>query len=169
LNPDILFVNENRNRHTRIIRLASKATEWGTWYSDVLRKEIAKQDFDALTLDNLKVLGYHRVYDQVSHKDAFGTHNKYEFSSFYKDVASGKIEIDDPEFKEAILMAHAPQVDTGYASEDPRYEDALAKHAPKSVTAWAKKHYPLINGNNIQYKTQIAEYINSEYAKRNGV
>jgi len=169
LNPDILFVNENRNRHTRIIRLASKATEWGTWYSDVLRKEVAKQDFDELTVDNLKVLAYDRVYNQVSHNDAFGTHNKYEFTSFYKDVKSGKIEIDDPEFKDAILMVHAAHVHTGYASEDPRYKDALVKYAPKSATRWVMEYYPLINGNNIKYRTQIADYINSEYAKRNGV
>lgn len=169
LHPDVLFVNENKNRHTRIQRLANSATEWGTWYTNTLRSEIAKADFDALTVDNLKVLGYHHVYDDVSHADAFGTYNKYEFTPFYIDVKNGTIDIDDPDFKEAILWSHAPRPYIGFAAEDARYRDAISKHGPSDAVRWIRKYYPLINGNNIRYKTQIAEYINSEYAKRNGV
>jgi hypothetical protein len=155
--PDVVIVSANANRHGKLQRLYpnSKQLRIGEW--NVI---FAKQDFDALSQDDLDTLRFQTLYSEGYWEKNYMVNVHAAFKMVDK--------IDDPEYADALRRFHKPVKVGQYLSFSKEYNDLLRQwnRDKASVPIRFAKRYPLMNWEKQSLAT--VEYINMMYANKKG-
>lgn len=155
--PDVVIVSARANRHVKLQRLYPNAKPLRVGEFNAI---FGKQDFDALSQDDLDTLRIQTLYSEsywdrqylVSAKEAFKLVDK----------------IDDPEYAEAIRLYHRSVTVGKYLGHSKEYNDLVRAWEKQKSTVPIKfgHRYPLMNWD--KQATATLEYINMMYANKKG-
>ena len=151
--PDLKIVQANANRHAKLLREFPNSREYR---NDHWLPILAEEDFERLTDEDKEILRIKNFCGDYWERRDY----------IVSDYAAFKMvdKIEDPEYASAIKAYHAPDIDTGYAHHDKRW-NAMRREWKKPRKF--SKDYPLAKWEG--HPKETLAYVNAIYnAKKEG-